>query len=206
MRGRNPGRHAQLREEIAQVAARLMIEGGIRDFQLAKRKAAQQVGVSETRHMPRNDEIEAARHEHLRLFRGESHARELVALRQTALEAMRFLARFEPCLVGAVLSGSADRHTPVTLHLFTDAAEDVGLYLDERGIPSELREKRLRLSAEETRHYPVYRFMAGETPIELVVFPHRTRPHPPLSPVDGKPMRRAGIAKVEAIAAGSPGP
>jgi hypothetical protein len=56
---------------------------------------------------------------------------------------------------------------------------------------------------DDIRNYPIYRFMADETPIELVVFRYQDRWQRPLSPVDGKPMRRAGIATVQALAAGA---
>jgi len=196
-------RNAQLRECLAQEAARLMIESGIRDFGLAKRKAAQQLRATDARQLPGNDEIERAMQEYQRLFRADSQPRHLHELRRVALRAMRFLAHFHPCLVGPVLRGTADQHSVVTLHLFTDTTEEVDLFLGEHRIPFEVGEKRLRVSADEMRPYPSYRFVAEGAPVELVVFPYDGRRHSPLSPVDGKPMRRMSLAKFETLAAGS---
>ena len=116
----------QVRERIAKEAARLMCEAGVRDFQLAKRKALQRLRMPEHRALPSNEEIEAAVLEYQRLFRADSQPKRLAQLRQVAVRAMRFLERFQPRLVGAVLSGTADEHSDVCLHLFTETAEEVG--------------------------------------------------------------------------------
>ena len=57
--GRRTNRQTDMRARIAAAAARLMAEDGIDDFALAKRKAARQLGASDTESLPRNDEIEA---------------------------------------------------------------------------------------------------------------------------------------------------
>jgi hypothetical protein len=44
--------------------------------------------------------------------------------------------------------------------------------------------------------FPGYRFSAHGCDFASTVFPVRLRGHAPLSPVDGKPMRRAGLREV----------
>ena len=110
----------QIRERIAKEAARMMCEAGINDFQLAKRKALQRLRINEQRNLPSNEEIEFAVGEYQRLFRADSQPRRLAELRRAAVRAMRFLSRFQPRLVGAVLSGTADEHSDVCLHLFAE--------------------------------------------------------------------------------------
>ena len=68
-----------------------------------------------------------------------------------------------PRLVGSVLSGTADEHSYVELHLFTDAPEEVGMHLMQHNIPYELADKRLQLNHEEQRYFH-YRFLAGTPP------------------------------------------
>ncbi|QKT03429.1 hypothetical protein HUS23_06225 [Ectothiorhodospiraceae bacterium 2226] len=191
----------QMRHRIAQEAARLIAETGLTDYYAAKRKAATLLGAPDTRNMPRNVEVEEALHTHLRLFRRTSHLDALRDLRAAALRAMRLTERFEPRLVGPVLAGTADIHSPVHLHLFADTTEEVSLFLMERNIPFELDERRVRLDAERTENFPVFRFMAGEAVLELTVFPRRGLRQAPLSPVDGRPMQRAGATAVEALLA-----
>jgi len=190
----------QLRERIAKEAARLMCEAGIHDFQLAKRKALERLRIPGQRNLPSNGEIESAVSEYQRLFRAHSQPRRLAQLRRTAVRAMRFLVRFQPRLVGAVLSGTADEHSDVCLHLFTETAEEVGLFLLDNGVPHEHGERSMRLASDDTERLPTYRFMADDVPVELVVFAERARRRVPLSPVDGRPMRRAALRAVEALA------
>ncbi|GMQ96215.1 MAG: hypothetical protein BMS9Abin14_740 [Gammaproteobacteria bacterium] len=191
---------SQLRERIAKEAARLMCEAGIRDFQLAKRKALQRLRIPDRRNLPSNEEIESAVSEYQRLFRARSQPRRLAELRRTAVRAMRFLTRFQPRLVGAVLSGTADEHSDVCLHVFAETAEEVGLFLLDNGIPHEHGERPMKLASDDTQRLPTCRFMADDVAVELVVFAERARRRVPLSPVDGRPMQRAALRAVEALA------
>ena len=59
-----------LRRALAQEAARVMAEHGVRDFLFAKRKAAERFGVVDGAVLPRNSEIEEALAEYQRLFGG----------------------------------------------------------------------------------------------------------------------------------------
>jgi hypothetical protein len=189
----------QVRERIAKEAARLMCETGVRDFQLAKRKALQRLRISEKCNLPSNEEIESAVSEYQRLFRTHTQPQRLAKLRRTAVKAMRFLERFQPRLVGAVLSGTADEHSDVCLHLFAETAEEVGLFLLDNGVPHEHGERTMKLASDDTQRLPTCRFMADDVPVELVVFNERTRRRVPLSPVDGRPMQRAALHAVEAL-------
>lgn len=187
-----------MRIRLAQEAARILVESGGQDYLMAKRKAALRLGAVDTRNMPSNVEIEQALVEYQRLFRGSSQPQVLNALRTEAVKAMGFFEAFRPKLVGPVLQGTADEHTPITLHIFAPTTEEVGLYLLHFQIPYEMQDKRLRLSAENQESFPCYRFMAGQFQMAVVVFPS-DKPVSPLSPVDGKPMRRASVAEVQAL-------
>lgn len=188
---------SQLRQLIAQTAARLMSEGGTRDFGAAKRKAALKHGVVQSRNLPSNEEVEAALLEYQRLFRSDRQAKLLHELRSTALRAMTMLDEFHPRLVGPILNGSADENTPIYLHLFADTAEQVLLFLLERHIPYMQGERNVHLTNGQIRSFPKFSFVAGETAIEMTVFPLDGPRQPPLSPVDGKPMKRANRKQLE---------
>ena len=65
---RRPNPRADLlRQAVADEAARIMNEQGVDDFLLAKRKAAERLGVTDASILPRNTEIEAAMMAHHRL-------------------------------------------------------------------------------------------------------------------------------------------
>lgn len=199
------GRRAErndLRVLLAQEAARVIAEDGVRDHQLAKRKAAARLGVRDLHgNLPTNAEIEAALEERQRIFGGAAHDGTVRRLRQAALDAMRSFADYEPRLVGPVLAGTASAHTDVQLHLFCDSPERVSLLLMERGIPHEQVERRVKRRSGEPRQLPAYRFVAGEVAFEVVVFPYDDIREAPASAIDGKPMRRASLRDVEALLA-----
>ena len=73
------------------------------------------------------------------------------------------------------------------------------LRLEERGVPHEVLERRLRLERDRTVSYPALRFVAGRQTVDAVVFPLDGIRQAPPSPVDGRPMRRANAAEVEAM-------
>ena len=180
MGARNASRSSNARSRIAQEAARVMIDGGIDDYHLAKRKAAERLRLADTTPLPGNDEIELAVQEYQRLFRADRQPQRLTELRRVAIEAMDFLSPFQPRLVGSVLAGTADEHSELCLHLFADPPEEVGWFLMEHGIRFESGERRLRVSTEESVRLPTYCFVAQDVPVVLVVFSGRTRRQPPL--------------------------
>lgn len=190
------------RRRIAVEAARLIAEGGLRDYRQAKLKAASRLGITDEMSLPKNGEIEDALREHQRLFRANDQPETLQTLREAALEAMRFFADFEPRLVGPVLEGTADEHSSVCLHLHDDGADRVAMFLQERGIPYEERTRRLRLERETTADVPVFVFSAGESAIDLTVLPYNRLRQAPLDRIDEKPMRRANLAAVEELVRG----
>lgn len=205
-RGQHHRIHAQDRLQrnrlrVAQEAARLMSEHGIRDFHHAKVKAAERLGILDAQALPRNNEIEDALKEHQRIFHAESQPQLLQERREAAVEAMRFLDRFDPRLVGAVLEGTADAHSAVCLHVFSDTPESVVLFLQERGVPLTQQTRRLRTTRDEQTEYPVLLFAADGLPFDITVLPRDALKQAPLDRIDEKPMRRASIAAVEELLA-----
>lgn len=205
MRHARHAQHAQTRTSerrrtLATEAARLMAEGGIRDFHQAKLKAAQRLGIHDDASLPRNREIEDALREYQRLFQRDS-ASDLRQRREAALRALEFFRQFEPRLVGPVLDGTADGRSAVTLHLHSDDPEAAHRFLDEHRIPAESRSRRVRLDRERSEDAPVWLFTADELPFDLTVFPLDVLRQAPLSPVDEKPMRRASASQLRQLLA-----
>ena len=201
-------RTRERRQQLAHEAARLMAEGGIRDYRQAKLKAAQRLGIVDEASLPRNREIEDALREYQRLFLGPDQAAELQRRRQAALRALAFFAEFQARLVGPVLDGTADAHSPVALHLHTDDADAVPRWLDEHGVPATSRSRHVRLDRERQGDYPVWLFAAEELAFDVTVLPLDVVRQAPLSAVDGRPMARASLAQLRALLAddGTSGP
>lgn len=189
-----------MRARLAREAARIMAEGGPRDFAAAKRKAAARLASPDTRHLPSNEEIEYELRRYLELFQGAELPSRVAHLRGIALEAMQFLQAFEPRLVGPVLVGTVTENAAVELHVSADPPEQIPLWLNEHAIPFEQAERRVRFGGDRYEAVPTYRFNAGDVTVEVSVFSRRAMRETPLSPVDGKPMRRASLREVETLA------
>ena len=188
------------RSRIAYLAARLMAEDGIEDYALAKRKAARQAGMPETRELPANDEIDEALRAYRQIYHPEEHRSRLRALREGAVRAMRVLARFNPHLTGSVLNGNAGRYADINLQLFTDNEKAVELFLIDQGIQYRTAQARL-YSGEETRAVPVYTVTDHGTDIELTVLSPLDLRAPLRASPDGKSIERAKLPAVEQLLA-----
>ncbi len=188
------GNSDRARQTVAQEAARLIVEHGIRDFRVAKIKAAERLGISGRGALPGNAEIELAVSDHLSLFGGDAHASHLGQLREAALSAMEMLAEFEPRLVGPVLQGTADHNSAVNLHVFADSPEAIAFELHARGFDCRAYERRLKISrgkGAKPESFAGYEFRLEHAAVQATVFPVDGIRQAPISPVDGKPMRRA---------------
>jgi hypothetical protein len=87
----------------------------------------------------------------------------------------------------------------VQLHLFADRAESVAIKLMDAGIAHEVTERRVKMNAERVLAYPGLRFEIDAQPIEATVFPTDGIRQAPVSPVDGKPMKRANAVELEQL-------
>ena len=193
-------RTRERRHRLANEAARLMAESGMRDYHQAKLKAAERLGIHDDASLPRNSEIEEALREYQRLFQRDG-AEGLRLRREAALRALEFFAAFEPRLVGPVLDGTADARSPVALHLHSDDPDAVARFLEQHHIPAESRSRRIRLDRERSDDYPVWLFSAEDLAIDLTVLPGTVLRQAPLSGVDERPMRRASAAQLRELLA-----
>lgn len=195
-RRRNNGTE-RTRQVLAQEAARIIVNHGVRDYRVAKQKAAERLGVSARGALPGNPEIEAAVAEHLQLFGGDDHADRLRLMRVAALSAMELLADFSPRLVGPVLAGTADENSSVNLHVFSDSPEAVALELEQIGISYRPYERRLKSRRNQVETYSGFEFHHNHSQIQATVFPVDGIRQAPMSPVTGKPMKRVDAAAVQ---------
>jgi hypothetical protein len=194
-RSRNDERH-----RIAHFAARIMVEDGIEDYATAKRKAARQAGVPDTRQLPTNGEIDAALRTHQTLFEGETRRERLLELRSRAIAVMRDLEEFNPYLTGSVLSGNAGKYADINLQLYTDSTKALELYFIDKGIRYRTSQCRL-YCGEDLRTIPTFTIDDEGVEIELVVLALDDLRQPVRATPDGKPIERARLQAVEALCA-----
>lgn len=170
------GRRNLVREQLAYHTARVIVEEGIDDYALAKRKAVKRLGSGDTtHHLPSNQEIDAAVQSYRSLYQQDSHPAILRQLREQALTAMRMLEPFHPYLTGSVLTGTAGEQSDINLVLFSDDAKAVMLFLLGRGVEFEDGERKVRIGGQQDT-VPSYT-LTGEfgTPIRVAVLPEKAR-------------------------------
>lgn len=188
----------QMRSHLAYLAARLMAEGGVHDYGQAKQKAARQAGVPDTHALPDNREIEAALRTYQSLFQQEEHAETLAGLRLEAARLMEELAEFNPYLVGSVLTGTAGRYSDINLHLFSDSAKDVEIFLLNRNTAYESGMRRTKLGDRQL-DVPTLTLSRDGISTTLTLFHTDDLRILPRYRGDGRPVERARLDEVREL-------
>ncbi|NOS98489.1 MAG: hypothetical protein HOP25_08475 [Methylotenera sp.] len=197
----------QLRQLIAQQAARMMAEDGISDYAYAKKKAGRQVGTLDNNVLPSNAEIEEELKLYNALFLSEEQPENLRALRKSALFTMQLLAKFNPHLTGAVLDGTAGLGSETHIHLFADSLKDVEMFLLNQDIPFETNEKSYRVmndgkrdkKGDARKKVPVFSLEMASGIIKLSVFEVDEIRVSTKRAADGSNAERADIADLQAL-------
>jgi len=201
------GRNSQLRQRIAQLAARLIADDGIADYSHAKRKAGRQLGVTEDHCMPTNAEIEEEIKIFHELYNSEDQPEALKQLRADALVVMQMLERFNPHLTGAVLDGTAGKYAATDIHLYVESLKDVEMFLLNLQVPYETNERTYRTHNDkrgnDRKKVPVFTLEGPNGVIRLSVFDTDAPRNPPKSLIDGQAMNKANLANLAALIASS---
>jgi hypothetical protein len=186
------GREAQNRTRVAQLAARFIVEHGLGDWALAKRKAARQLMLSEREALPGDDEVEAALVEHQALFGGDEQQASLRAKRAEALKWMRRLASFAPLLVGSVAAGWASEYSDVRIELTSDDAKAVELALINDDVP-------YRVAPGRSDDAPELYIDSGDHGVRLIIRTTTGARQRPRRDRSGNPEPRLDVASVERL-------
>ncbi|KOR30053.1 hypothetical protein TI03_00550 [Achromatium sp. WMS1] len=191
-------KNSRLRQQIAQATARVLMANSTLSPERARRKAAIQMGVTNQKQWPNRAEVFAALTLEQRLFSPQQPI-VLYRLRTQALAAMRHFIEFNPHLIGSVLDGTANDKSCVRLYLFADLPDQILLKLLDDGIPWEQHEQFLSYADGSRQSHPLFRFVAGETNIELIVLSPKAYYKPPLDALCEHPERGANIKQVEQL-------
>lgn len=187
------------RRWLAEEAARLMAEQGIAEPERARRKVAERAGIADKRRWPSNEEVQEALLAYRRLFWRPEQTAAVDRQRKQALAAMRHFHRFRPRLIGSLATDYPDPSLPVRLLLAAEAVDEVVLELLNQGIRWRERQETRRFADGSRGFLPVLSFLAGDTPIELLVLPRTARSNPPLDPMDDRPERGLDEVGVTAL-------
>jgi len=201
MRGKD-----RIRQAIAQEAARLMYEDGVKEYRDAKRKAARRFGSEKAlclgSHLPTNAEIHRELRRLIKLYDERVMPERLLGMRLAALRLMEALAPFQPRLVGSVLSGAVTERSDIDLHLFADSCEEVEDFLRRQGMSFEEEIVTIRHGGS-FYDYPHFYLEEGGVVVECTVYPSADLHRAPKSSITGRPMERVSAKQLrKLIAAG----
>lgn len=200
--GRNRSRRDDnLRRHLAYLAARLMAEEGVQDYAWAKQKAARQAGLADSMSLPDNREVEAALREYQGLYQSEIQPGQLRHLREVAVMVMREFDAFHPMLVGAVLKGTANQYSEVTLQLFADDPKSLPIFLVNRRYRFEQGTRRVRIG-EDWVDVPQFFIEVEGAPVTLALYSSGDEHLVPLARTDADGPQRARLAQVESLLGG----
>jgi hypothetical protein len=199
--GQNHKKTTQARRIIAAEAARIMATQAQSNFRIAKLKAAERLGVDMRTVLPSNAEVEKALRAYQGFYGGQQHLQRLQTMRTTALRVMQKLERFSPRLAGPVLEGTADEHARLTIHVFSDPPDAVVIHLLDYGIAFNHEQRKIRWHDGSYHQVPLLVFDVENVEVELVLFDRIDLRQAPLSPVDGRPQKRASLSEVECLLA-----
>jgi hypothetical protein len=201
-------RQLQLRQLIAQKAARMMAEEGISDYAFAKKKAGRQISIVDIDCLPTNAEIEEEIKLYHEIYHADDQPEALRLLRNDALVAMQMLEKFDPHLTGPVLDGTAGRYAETNIHLFTDSIKEVEMFLLNNQVHYETDEKSYRVSNDkksfdkkgnDRKKVPVFTLEGPNGLIKLSVFEIDDKRLPTKHNANGGNATRANSAAVKAL-------
>jgi hypothetical protein len=201
--GHNNKKPGQTRKLIAAEAARIMATQAQYNYRIAKQKAAERLGANMNVALPSNVEVENALRAYQGFYGGLQHIHHQQKLREIALRVMQSLESFYPRLVGPVLEGTADENARISLHVFNDPPDAVAIYLLDKRFAFSHEQRKIHWHDGSYRHVPLLVFDAEDVEIELALFSYLDLRQAPLSPVDGRPQKRAPLSEVECLLADS---
>ncbi|QEG35733.1 hypothetical protein [Bythopirellula goksoeyrii] len=160
-------------------------------------KAARQLcrGWARPADLPSNAEIRDQIQLFARLYAGEQRIPDLLHMRIAALQMMRLLSRFRPCLIGSVLTGRIRKGSDIDLHLFSNNVEAVTHVLDQEGFVYDVERKRVRKDGEQRVYQHVH--ILSEHTYELTIYATNLAHYVFKSSITGKAIERASIAELE---------
>lgn len=186
------------RVQVAQEAAKFMLDGAENEYLHAKERATLKLGISGHNHFPSNKTVKGMISLLAKAELGEHEIKARVRrMREIALEIMLILDEKDPFLIGSTLSGKIRATSDIDLHAYADDPLEIQEKLELCGFTEiELEE------IENLKGYFMHLKWEEEGfPVEITVYPWKNRDVQPISSVTGKLMKRADVNALKKILA-----
>ena len=135
---------------VANLAAQLIMEEGIKDYLYAKKKAAKSLGINENANLPTNSQIDKAIDEFNKIFNPNIDIEFLQQFKTQALEVMSIFKNFKPHLMDQLSQGIIPKFPEIKINLFADNLKDVEYVLLNSELSYDFKE--VKMNAKEGKH------------------------------------------------------
>ena len=114
-----------MKATVANLAAQMIMEEGIKDYLFAKKKAAKSLGFNENTSLPTNSQIDKAIDDFNKIFNSNIDIEFLQQLKTQALEVMHIFKNFKPHLMNQLSQGIIPKFPEIKINLFADNLKDI---------------------------------------------------------------------------------
>lgn len=197
----NPSRR-QLREKVAEIAAKLLYEGKFKEFIDAKKTAAQDLGVD---FLPSNLEVALKLLETALEVEGERYWRRLKRLRKTALKLMEALREFNPRLVGSVWRGVIKPRSDIDVEVDWENPLEIVDALKKAGY--RVKDVKPVKIPEPLRMGSLWKIMLkiDGSEVEVILKKHEAYLNPPPCPIYGDLRKGLSLSELRKLLDRDPG-
>ena len=128
---------------VANLAAQMIMEEGIKDYFFAKKKAAKSLGLNENVSLPTNLQIDKAIEEFHKIFNQDTNIEFLEHFKDQALNVMSLFKSFKPHLMNELTKGIIPKFPEIKINLFADNIKDIEYVLLNSEISYEFSETKM---------------------------------------------------------------
>ena len=135
---------------VANLAAQLIMEEGIKDYLFAKKKAAKSLGLNENASLPTSSQIDIAIDDFNKIFNQKIDIEFLQQFKTQALEVMNIFKNFKPHLMNQLSQGIIPKFPEIKINLFADNLKDVEYVLLNSELSYDFKE--VKMNTKEGKH------------------------------------------------------
>ena len=139
-----------IKVSVANLAAQLIMEEGIKDYLFAKKKAAKSLGLNENANLPTNSQIDKAIDDFNKIFNPNIDIEFLQQFKNQALEIMNIFKNFKPHLMNQLSQGIIPKFPEIKINLFADNLKDVEYILLNSELSYDFKE--IKMNAKEGKY------------------------------------------------------
>ena len=134
-----------IKVSVANLAAQLIMEEGIKDYLFAKKKAAKSLGLNENVNLPTNSQIDEAIDDFNKIFNPNIDIEFLQQFKTQALEVMNIFKNFKPHLMNQLSQGIIPKFPEIKINLFADNLKDVEYVLLNSELSYDFKEVKMNI-------------------------------------------------------------